>query len=371
MKLEHFILGLIIVISFYLSLVLHELTHIITCKALNCKLTKWKVGFLLFDEKTKFKLRGTNFINFLSETKEKALCILLSGPVFSIILSILLFVINYFTQNYWIYIYSFCVGAFNLLIFIFSLIPFKNNDGRRILPLVKYLKDHYQVGNLNKGMIIFLGVFKSLITSVMLFIYMYIITQDILDKSIWLISISYLLISLIYIIYLGIKNVNFLESRLINLEKNKYQRKLVFIGSIIFLISLFATGVSYYFDFLILSEYRYITSLILLILGLLVYFSVINVNKYASSSINNNVEHQIVTTGIYSLIRHPLYLGSSLLYLSFGLALGSICGLISMVLLIPILILRVKNEEKVLINSSKEYSEYMNKVKYRIIPFIY
>ena len=60
-----------------------------------------------------------------------------------------------------------------------------------------------------------------------------------------------------------------------------------------------------------------------------------------------------------------------MLYLSFGLALGSICGLISMVFLIPILILRVKNEEKVLINSSKEYSEYMNKVKYRIIPFIY
>lgn len=371
MKIEYFVFGLIIIVSFYLSMIFHELAHIVTCKSLGCKLTKWKVGFIMFDQKIKFKLQGSNYINFLSNTKEKALLILLSGPVFSFILSISMLIVSLSVDNLFQIIYFSVVGAYNLLVFIFSLLPCRNNDGKRITPLIKFLKVNYQVGNLNNGMIIFLGLSKAIILSVLLFTYLCLVSGSFVNKTIWSISIAYLLLNLIYVIYLGIKDASLLEKRIINIEKNKFQRKLVMVGGIIILIFLTLNGLTYRFDLLMLGIYRYLISLILLILGSIIYLNVIKVNKYASSSINEEVNHEIVNKGIYSLIRHPLYLGSTLLFLSLGFALGSVYGLISLVLLIPIVILRIKNEEKVLINSSKEYSEYMEKVKYKFIPFIY
>jgi protein-S-isoprenylcysteine O-methyltransferase Ste14 len=108
-----------------------------------------------------------------------------------------------------------------------------------------------------------------------------------------------------------------------------------------------------------------------MISGYLMFIAVMIQNRYASRVIEIQESQKLIDTGLYSVVRHPMYLAAIILYLSSSLVLGSLYALIPMMLLPFLLGFRVINEEKVLVTGLPGYEEYRKKVKYRIIPFIW
>jgi protein-S-isoprenylcysteine O-methyltransferase Ste14 len=105
--------------------------------------------------------------------------------------------------------------------------------------------------------------------------------------------------------------------------------------------------------------------------GYMLIFKVFRQNSYASRIIEIDRNQKVISTGLYSIVRHPMYLGVLIMYLPAPLALGSYWGLIPMALLPVALILRILNEEKVLKENLEGYNEYCQKTSYRLIPYIW
>jgi protein-S-isoprenylcysteine O-methyltransferase Ste14 len=94
-------------------------------------------------------------------------------------------------------------------------------------------------------------------------------------------------------------------------------------------------------------------------------------NAYASRIIETSEEQQVISTGLYGIVRHPMYLGSSSMYVFTPIALGSWWAVIPALLILPVIVMRIRNEEKVLAKDLPGYSEYLQKVKYRLIPGVW
>ena len=98
---------------------------------------------------------------------------------------------------------------------------------------------------------------------------------------------------------------------------------------------------------------------------------VLRENAYLSRTIEVKENQKVVDTGLYGIVRHPMYTATIILFLSMPLVLNSPISFLIMLVYIPIIISRIRNEEEVLIKELNGYKEYINKVKYRLIPFIY
>ena len=106
-------------------------------------------------------------------------------------------------------------------------------------------------------------------------------------------------------------------------------------------------------------------------LGFLIIFYVYKENTFASATIELAPEQKVVTTGLYALVRHPMYMGALFLLVGMPLALGSWWGLFVYILFIPALLWRILDEEKFLAKNLRGYSEYLNKVPYRLVPYLW
>jgi protein-S-isoprenylcysteine O-methyltransferase Ste14 len=109
----------------------------------------------------------------------------------------------------------------------------------------------------------------------------------------------------------------------------------------------------------------------LVLFGMLIIFFVFKQNSFASSTIELAPEQKVITTGLYALVRHPMYMGAFFFLVGVPLSLGSLWALFMIVLMMPALIWRLVDEEKFLANNLAGYSEYQNKVSYRLVPFIW
>ena len=112
-------------------------------------------------------------------------------------------------------------------------------------------------------------------------------------------------------------------------------------------------------------------ALVIMIGGYAMFIVVMMQNRYASRIIEIQHEQKLIDTGLYSVVRHPMYLAATILYLGSSLVLGSYYALIPMLLLPFLLAFRIINEEKVLLQGLPGYEVYVKKVKYRMIPLIW
>ena len=172
-------------------------------------------------------------------------------------------------------------------------------------------------------------------------------------------------------IVMMIKNPELLKQRLDAKEKESEQ-KLVILGSgIMFLAGFIVAGLNYKYQWFIMPNVVVIIASIIFIISYILYAEVLRENTYLSRTIKVQENQKVVDSGLYGIVRHPMYAITILLFLSMPLILGSIYSLI-IFLIYPILIaLRIKNEEEVLEKELNGYTEYKKKVKYRIIPFIW
>lgn len=155
-------------------------------------------------------------------------------------------------------------------------------------------------------------------------------------------------------------------------EKEPTQKIFILrIFPLLFVASYLIPGLDYRYHWSVVPVSIIIASNAIVFLGYVFIFFVFKENSYASSIIQVEKEQQVVTTGPYAIVRHPMYTGILSIYLFFSFALGSYWALIPFLLCIPILIIRLINEEKVLSRDLPGYKDYCLKTRYRLIPLIW
>ena len=172
-------------------------------------------------------------------------------------------------------------------------------------------------------------------------------------------------------IIMMIKSPDLLRKRLNAKEKESKQKEVVKLSGLMFLAGFIIAGLNYRFGWIIIPDYIVIISSIIFIISYILYAEVLRENAYLSRTIEVQENQKVIDTGLYGIVRHPMYAVTILLFLSMPLVLGSIISF-AIFLVYPFIIAkRIKNEEEVLEKELKGYSEYKKKVKYKMIPFIW
>ena len=172
-------------------------------------------------------------------------------------------------------------------------------------------------------------------------------------------------------IFLMIKNPELLRKRLNAREKENEQKWVLLFSGLMFLSGFIIAGLNYRYKWIEIPNIVVIISSILFIISYILYAEVLRENTYLSRTIEVQENQKVIDTGLYGIVRHPMYAVTILLFLTMPLVLGSIISFI-IFLIYPIIInKRIKNEEKVLEKDLKGYIEYKKKVKYKVIPFVW
>lgn len=172
-------------------------------------------------------------------------------------------------------------------------------------------------------------------------------------------------------IVMMIKSPELLEKRLNAKEEQSEQKAVLLLSGIMFLAAFIVAGLNYRFGWIVLPVWVNIAAAAVFLLGYALYAEVLRENVYLSRTVEVQENQKVIDTGLYGVVRHPMYMSTLILFLALPLVLGSVLSMCIMLFYIPIIIMRIKNEEQVLKDGLEGYAEYMKKVKYRIIPFIW
>ena len=172
-------------------------------------------------------------------------------------------------------------------------------------------------------------------------------------------------------IIMFIKSPELLKRRLNAKEEESEQKIVIFVSGVIFLLSFILAGLNFRFGWFKLPIMVVIIASVVFLLSYIMYAEVLRENMYLSRTVEVSENQKVVDTGLYGLVRHPMYTSTIFLFLSMPLILDSIFSFIIMLIYPIIIIFRIRNEEKVLSRELEGYKEYKEKVKYRLIPFIW
>lgn len=172
-------------------------------------------------------------------------------------------------------------------------------------------------------------------------------------------------------IVMMIKNPSLLIKRLNAKEKEGEQQTVVKLSGLMFIAGFVLAGLDFRFGWLILPPWVSIVGAVLFLLAYAIYAEVLRENTYLSRTIEVQEGQKVISTGLYGIVRHPMYSATLLLFVSMPIVLGSVIALIPFIFYPVIIGKRIINEERVLSEGLEGYPEYMKKVKYRLIPFIW
>ena len=167
------------------------------------------------------------------------------------------------------------------------------------------------------------------------------------------------------------KNPNLLKSRLNAKEKEKEQSLVVKLSGLMFLAGFIVAGLDYRFSWFPLPQAVSCGAAVVFLVAYILYAEVLRENTYLSRTIEVQEGQTVVDTGLYGIVRHPMYAVTLLLFLSMPLVLGSVISFVIFLAYPLIIAKRIRNEEQVLEAQLPGYKEYKQKVKYRMIPFIW
>ncbi len=172
-------------------------------------------------------------------------------------------------------------------------------------------------------------------------------------------------------IVMMIKSPELLKKRLNAKEKESEQKQVVALSGLMFLAGFIIAGLNYRYSWIVMPNSVVIVSSGIFVIAYILYAEVLRENAYLSRTIEVQENQKVVDTGLYGIVRHPMYATTILLFLSMPLVLGSVISF-AIFLVYPFIIAkRIKNEEEVLERELDGYAEYKKKVKYKMIPFIW
>ena len=187
----------------------------------------------------------------------------------------------------------------------------------------------------------------------------------------WIFMVVLFIPMFIFGIYLMFKNPDLLKRRLNAKEKEGEQKTVIALSGLMFMAGFVIAGLNYRFGWVVLPNIVTIVASIVFVISYILYAEVLRENAFLLRTIEVEKGQKVVDTGMYGIVRHPMYIVTILLFLSIPLILGSIISFVIFLMYPFIIIKRIKNEEKVLERDLEGYIEYEKKVKYRLIPFIW
>ena len=168
-----------------------------------------------------------------------------------------------------------------------------------------------------------------------------------------------------------IKSPELLKKRL-NMRESESEQKYVILYSAIMFIAMFVSaGLSYRFNFLMIPYTGSLIASAVLLVGYILWAEVLRENEYLSRTIEVQENQKVIDTGLYGVVRHPMYMATLLIFLSMPLILGSVIAFLISLVYLPIIAKRIRNEEEVLEEGLEGYKEYKQKVRYHLIPYIW
>ena len=162
-----------------------------------------------------------------------------------------------------------------------------------------------------------------------------------------------------------------LRKRLNAREEEGEQKEVVLFSGLMFLAAFVLAGFNWRFGWIPLPKAVSYIAAVVFLLAYALYAQVLRENEYLSRTIEVQENQTVIDTGLYGIVRHPMYMATVLLFTAMPLVLGSLISFVIMLSYIPIIAKRIRNEEQVLEKGLTGYSEYKQKVKYRLIPFIW
>ncbi len=172
-------------------------------------------------------------------------------------------------------------------------------------------------------------------------------------------------------IVMFIKSPSLLEKRLANREKERAQKGVVGVSALMFLGGFILSAFDFRYGWSSVPLWLTIAAAVIFLVGYALYAEVLRENAYLSRTVEVQEGQKVIDTGLYGVVRHPMYLATLLMFLPMPIVLGSFWGLIPFAIYPVAIIFRIINEENVLSEGLAGYSEYRKKVKYRLIPFIW
>lgn len=167
------------------------------------------------------------------------------------------------------------------------------------------------------------------------------------------------------------RNPDLLRKRLDAREKENEQKTVVALSGLLFIASFTVAGLNWRFQWWVLPSWAVWVAAGLFLLSYLLYAEVLRENTYLSRTIEVQENQKVIDTGLYGIVRHPMYMATTVLFLTMPLVLASPISFFIMLGYLPVIAKRIRNEEKVLEEGLEGYSEYKEKVKYRILPLIW
>ena len=167
------------------------------------------------------------------------------------------------------------------------------------------------------------------------------------------------------------KAPDLLERRLAAKEEQGAQKKVVAASALMFLAGFVLCGFSYRFGWLLLPRWAQIAAAAVFLAGYALYAEVLRENRYLARTVKVSEGQQVIDTGLYGIVRHPMYLATLLMFLTVPLMLGTLTALPVFLIYPVIIVFRIRNEEQVLRRELGGYDKYCARVKYRLLPMIW
>jgi len=206
---------------------------------------------------------------------------------------------------------------------------------------------------------------------VILGLFLFLCAGDIQYWNAWLYLTAFSVSIFSFGIYLYIKDKELLQKRLNTKEKEKEQKAYNYAAGISFLATFGVCGLDHRFSWSYVPVIAAVITLFTMLIGFGLFVVTLMYNRFASRVVEIQNNQKVIDTGVYGVIRHPMYTAAIIMFFSSPIVLGSYYAAIPMLLYLLGIILRIKNEERVLSAGLDGYTVYMEKVKYRLLPFVW
>ena len=171
--------------------------------------------------------------------------------------------------------------------------------------------------------------------------------------------------------FLFVRSPELLEKRLDHREREQAQKSVVGLSGLMFLSGFIIAALDFRYSWSTVPLWLVILSSVLFLLGYALYAEVMRENAYLSRTVEVQEHQTVISTGLYGVVRHPMYLATLLMFLPLSLILGSFWGLLPFAVYPVLIVVRILNEERVLTEGLEGYAEYKKKVRYRLLPGIW
>jgi len=172
-------------------------------------------------------------------------------------------------------------------------------------------------------------------------------------------------------IWLMFKSPELLRKRLSAKEEQNEQKWVVALSGLLFIAMFVVAGLNFRFGWFLMPKWTTNVATGVFMLGYALYAEVMRENVWLSRTVEVQQDQKVIDSGLYGIVRHPMYSATLLIFLSMPLVLNSVWSFALMLLYIPIIVKRIRNEETVLEKDLAGYTEYKQRVRYRLVPFIW